>query len=85
MYSKFIGCLIESNFFNHITLLDIDIFNITIEVIFFNKLSSIELLCKFTFKPKHHSLRRGKHYAGHGTEGPFEEKRDNNVEDIAIN
>ncbi len=84
MSSKLISCLIKSNFFNHITLLDIDVFYITIKVVFFNKLCSIELLCKFTLKSKHHSLRRGKNHAGHGTERPFEEKRENDVEDIAI-
>ena len=82
--SKLVGCLIESNLIHHINMLDIGVCIIFMEVFFFYYLSSVKFFCQFTFKSDQHSLRRGKHDARHGTEGPFEEEGKNDVEDIAI-
>ena len=81
--SKLIGCLIESNLIDHITLLH-NMCIIFIKVFFLSDLSSIEFFCQITLKSEQHSLRRGKHDARHCTEGPFEEEGKNDVEDIAI-
>jgi hypothetical protein len=81
--SKLIGCLIESNLIDHIALLH-NVCFIFMKVFFLSHLSSIEFFCQITLKSEQNSLRRGKNDARHGAEGPFEEKREDNVEYVAI-